>query len=80
MFHVFIDFQLFQTIAYKSLLHNLEISNVRELEDFIIEAIESSIIKAKINQQKQLVIVESAMGRDVPMEKIDSLLAVLDTW
>ncbi|KAI8996005.1 COP9 complex subunit 7A [Gaertneriomyces semiglobifer] len=69
-----------RSLAYDMLLDYLQISNVRELEDLIIDAIYQELIKGKLDQKKKCLEVEYAMGRDVRPEQVDSLISTLGTW
>lgn len=47
------------------LLPALELSSIRQLEDLIIEALYADLLKARINQKRQVLEVDSVIGRDV---------------
>eukprot|EP01133_Synstelium_polycarpum_P007765 gene7765-9109_t len=67
-------------IPYSLLQSQLEIPNVRELEDLVIESIYSNIIRGKLDQKNKHLEIEFAIGRDVPKNQIDNMLATLDNW
>ncbi|CAG8487804.1 9223_t:CDS:2 [Ambispora leptoticha] len=67
-------------IPYDILLQYLDISNVRELEDLIIEAIYQDVIKGKLDQKKKQLEIEYTMGRDLRPGQIDHMLQVLAAW
>ncbi|CAB3991439.1 COP9 signalosome complex subunit 7b isoform X1 [Paramuricea clavata] len=67
-------------IPYSVLLQELEISNVRELEDLIIEAIYADVIHGKLDQQNSQLEVEYAIGRDIKAENVNSIVSVLGEW
>ncbi|KAF6022206.1 COPS7B [Bugula neritina] len=67
-------------IPYSLLLKELDMPNVRELEDLIIEAIYAGLIKARMDQNEQKLEVYYAMGRDVEMSKLPELLGILEQW
>jgi COP9 signalosome complex subunit 7 len=69
-----------KTIPYSLLLSELEIKNVRELEDLIIEAFYAEIIKGKLDQQNAQLEIEFAIGRDVTDDEIDEILNILNDW
>ncbi|KAG9293340.1 hypothetical protein G9A89_007586 [Geosiphon pyriformis] len=69
-----------RTIPYDVLLSYLDISNVRELEDLIIEAIYQDVIKGKLDQKKKQLEIECTMGRDLRPGQIDHMLEVLKAW
>lgn len=73
------------------LLPALDLTSIRQLEDLIIEALYSDLIKARINQKRQVLEVDSVVGRDVktinaasvPFGKektVDNLLHTLSMW
>ncbi|KAL5490798.1 hypothetical protein EMCRGX_G015982 [Ephydatia muelleri] len=68
------------SIPYSTLLRELDIaaSNVRELEDLIIEAIYAGIIQAKLDQRNAQLEVECFIGRDIKREKLDSMIEKLE--
>ena len=55
-------------------------ATVRELEDLIIDAIYSDVIRGKLDQKEQQFEVEYTMGRDVEPEDIEKLLTSLRNW
>ncbi|OCH94150.1 hypothetical protein OBBRIDRAFT_789489 [Obba rivulosa] len=67
-------------LPYSLLLQAIEMPNIRELEDLIIDAIYSEIIRGKLDQKEQQFEVEYTMGRDVEPENIEKLLASLRNW
>jgi COP9 signalosome complex subunit 7 len=69
----------------------LELSSVRQLEDLIIEALYFDLINARINQERQVLEVDSVIGRDVRVgtstslplgqdKTVASLLQSLKVW
>ncbi|XP_071494085.1 COP9 signalosome complex subunit 7b-like [Diadema antillarum] len=67
-------------IPYSVLLQELDIKNLRELEDLIIETIYSEIIQGKLDQKNQLLEVEFTIGRDIRPEAISDIVSVLQEW
>lgn len=66
-------------------------TSIRQLEDLIIEALYSDLLKARINQKRQVLEVDSVVGRDVKtgasstlpfgQEKtVANLLQTLSVW
>ena len=41
------------TLGYHELMQNLQINEVRQLEDYIIEAIYSSLVQGKLDQKNK---------------------------
>lgn len=72
------------------LLQALEMTSTRALEDLLIEAIYSDLLVGKINQRKQVLGVDSVVGRDVTLASptagigaartIDSMMVALSAW
>ncbi|EGG19440.1 proteasome component region PCI domain-containing protein [Cavenderia fasciculata] len=67
-------------IPYSLLQKELEISNLRELEDLVIDSIYQNIIRGKLDQKNKHLEIEFAIGRDVPAASIDVLINALDSW
>jgi COP9 signalosome complex subunit 7 len=69
-----------KVIPYETLLRELAIDSLRELEDLIIEATYADIIRGKLDQKNHRLEVEFAIGRDVRPEEIGGLAKVLRNW
>ncbi|KPJ01843.1 PREDICTED: COP9 signalosome complex subunit 7b [Papilio xuthus] len=67
-------------IPYSVLLKELDIKNVRDLEDLIIEAIYADIIHGKLDQECKRVEVDVALGRDARLEDASGIADVLADW
>lgn len=67
-------------LPYSDLLSALEISNIRELEDLIIDAVYLDILRGKLDQKEQQFEVEYTMGRDLEPESLGNLLGALQDW
>ncbi|XP_785591.2 COP9 signalosome complex subunit 7b [Strongylocentrotus purpuratus] len=67
-------------IPYAVLLQELDLKNLRELEDLIIETIYSEIIQGKLDQKNQLLEVEYTIGRDIRQDAITDIVGVLQEW
>lgn len=67
-------------IPYPVLQEELDIPNVRELEDMIIEAIYSDILLGKLDQKNGQLEVDYAVGRDVRGTDVSAILTILDEW
>lgn len=63
------------------MLGELDVANVRELEDLIIDSIYQGLLTGKLDQQKSIFIVDETFGRDVRLE-IDgeNMVKTLDAW
>ncbi|XP_030387126.1 COP9 signalosome complex subunit 7 [Scaptodrosophila lebanonensis] len=69
-----------KSIPYSVLLEELEINNVRHLEDIIIEAIYADIIHAKLFQNTRILEVDYAQGRDIPPGYTSKIAETLQAW
>jgi len=67
-------------IPYSVLQEQLEINALRDLEDLIIDAIYQGVIHGSLDQKKQQLEVEFAMGRDIKPESFERMIAVLKAW
>lgn len=67
-------------LLYTLLLNELEVSNLRELEDLIIEVIYADIIRGKLDQKHQRLEVDYAIGRDIKEEDVGEIISVLQDW
>ncbi|OWK12984.1 COPS7B [Cervus elaphus hippelaphus] len=64
-------------IPYSVLLKDLEMRNLRELEDLIIEAVYTDIIQGKLDQRNQLLEVDFCIGRDIRKRDINNIAVLL---
>lgn len=62
------------------LLEELDIKNVRDLEDLIIEAIYADIIHGKLDQKNSQLEVDYAIGRDIRAGDIGVIVSTLQEW
>ncbi|KAJ1527723.1 hypothetical protein ONE63_007682 [Megalurothrips usitatus] len=67
-------------IPYSVLLQELDMKNVRDLEDLIIEAIYSDIIHGKLDQRNSQLELDYAIGRDVQPGDLAKISATLQAW
>lgn len=67
-------------IPYATLLSQLQMSEIRELEDVVIDAIYSGLMNAKLDQKNKSVEVLSAIGRDVDPADIAKMQQKLTQW
>lgn len=67
-------------LSYDSLLKELRLQHVRQLEDLIIEAVYANLIKGKLDQKQRCLEVDSTMSRDVRTEQIGTMVSVLGDW
>lgn len=69
-----------QCIQYTTLLKELDINNVRDLEDLIIEAVYADIIHGKLDQKNSQLEVDYAIGRDIGSDDINVIVNCLQEW
>jgi len=69
-----------KVIPYTTLLQQLDISNLRELEDLVIECIYQELIKGKLDQKYKQLEVDFAIGRDITPAQLDQMMNVLESW
>jgi len=67
-------------LMYESLLNDLEMGSLRELEDMIIDCVYLGLIQGKLDQRKKAFEVQSVMGRDLGPTEVDDMIAQLNTW
>lgn len=67
-------------LPYSLLLQELDIVNMRELEDLIIEVIYADVIRGKLDQKNQQLEVDYAIGRDIQPEAVTEIISVLQSW
>lgn len=65
-------------LPYNILLNELGYNNLRQLEDLLIEVINTGIVGGKLDQKEQHMKVEHTMGRDVREEGVANILKVLN--
>ncbi|MBN3299687.1 CSN7A protein, partial [Amia calva] len=65
---------------YSLLLQQLELRNVRELEDLLIEAVYSDTIQGKLDQRNQQVEVDCSVGRDLGRAELPHIAQTLQEW
>ncbi|XP_015680877.1 COP9 signalosome complex subunit 7b isoform X2 [Protobothrops mucrosquamatus] len=69
-----------ECIPYSVLLKDLDMRNLRELEDLIIEAVYTDIIQGKLDQRNQVLEVDFCIGRDIQRKDISNIIKTLNEW
>jgi len=69
-----------KVIPYSILLQQLDIQNVRELEDLVIECVYQGLIRGKLDQKHKQLEVDFALGRDIRPGEIEQMMTVLANW
>lgn len=61
-------------------MQELDLNNVRDLEDLIIEAVYADIIHGKLDQKNSQLEVDYAIGRDIRPDDINVIVNCLQEW
>ncbi|XP_019186040.1 PREDICTED: COP9 signalosome complex subunit 7-like isoform X3 [Ipomoea nil] len=70
-----------KVLPYDLLMHELDITNVRELEDFLInECMYVGIVRGKLDQLRRCFEVQFAAGRDLRPGQLGSMINTLTNW
>ncbi|XP_077236807.1 COP9 signalosome complex subunit 7-like isoform X1 [Tasmannia lanceolata] len=70
-----------KVLPYDQLMHELDVSNVRELEDFLInECMYAGIVRGKLDQLRRCFEVQFASGRDLRPGQLSSMIETLTSW
>ncbi|GMP62098.1 hypothetical protein CsSME_00024326 [Camellia sinensis var. sinensis] len=68
-------------LPYDVLMQELDITNVRELEDFLInECMYVGIVRGKLDQLRRCFEVQFAAGRDLRPGQLGSMIQTLSNW
>jgi COP9 signalosome complex subunit 7 len=70
-----------KALPYSLLMSELEVKDVRELEDFLINnCMYPGCLSGKLDQKQRVLEIEYAVGRDVSREQLDELISSLEDW
>ncbi|XP_031483250.1 COP9 signalosome complex subunit 7 isoform X1 [Nymphaea colorata] len=70
-----------KVLPYDQLMQELDVSNVRELEDFLInECMYAGIVRGKLDQWRRCFEVQFAAGRDLRPAQLDGMIQTLSSW
>lgn len=67
-------------IPYARLLQDLDLKNLRELEDLIIDVIYADIVRGKLDQKNSQLEVDYTIGRDIKPSDVTTIISVLSEW
>lgn len=68
-------------LSYDVLMHELDVVNVRELEDFLInECMYVGIVRGKLDQLRRCFEVQFAAGRDLRPGQLGNMIHTLSDW
>ncbi|XP_057532163.1 COP9 signalosome complex subunit 7 isoform X1 [Amaranthus tricolor] len=70
-----------KVLPYDHLMQELDVTNVRELEDFLInECMYAGIVRGKLDQLRRCFEVQFAAGRDLRPGQLGSMIQTLTNW
>lgn len=69
-----------KTLPYDELMIELDIKNVRHLEDLVIEAFYAGLINGKLDQKNRQLEIDYAVARDIQKENIQDIIDCLQDW
>eukprot|EP00656_Telonema_subtile_P009486 TRINITY_DN1445_c0_g1_i3.p1 TRINITY_DN1445_c0_g1~~TRINITY_DN1445_c0_g1_i3.p1 ORF type:complete len:163 (+),score=51.57 TRINITY_DN1445_c0_g1_i3:73-561(+) len=69
-----------KVVSYESLMAEVELRDVRALEDLVIQAVENDLVSGKLFHKEHEFHVSWAVGRDVHADETDGLLEKLVSW
>lgn len=68
-------------LQYAVLQQKLALDTVRQVEDIVLDAVYTGLIRAKMNQRERCVEIGSAVGRDVVTpEGVSEMISMLKSW
>lgn len=68
-------------LPYSQLMQELDVTNVRELEDFLInECMYAGIVRGKLDQLRRCFEVQFAAGRDLRPGQLGNMIQTLSDW
>ncbi|KAE8038578.1 hypothetical protein FH972_011075 [Carpinus fangiana] len=70
-----------KVLPYDQLMQELDVTNVRELEDFLInECMYAGIVRGKLDQLRRCFEVQFAAGRDLRPGQLGGMIQTLSSW
>ncbi|GMH21641.1 hypothetical protein Nepgr_023483 [Nepenthes gracilis] len=70
-----------KVLPYEQLMQELDVTNVRELEDFLInECMYAGIVRGKLDQLRRCFEVQFAAGRDLRPGQLGCMIQTLANW
>lgn len=70
-----------KVLPYDQLMQELDVTNVRELEDFLInECMYAGIVRGKLDQLRRCFEVQFAAGRDLRPGQLGNMIQTLSSW
>ncbi|WJX77238.1 COP9 signalosome complex subunit 7, variant 2 [Trifolium repens] len=73
--------ETYKVLPYDQLMQELDVTNVRELEDFLInECMYAGIVRGKLDQLRRCFEVQFAAGRDLRPGQLGNMIQTLSNW
>ncbi|KAL5159461.1 COP9 signalosome complex subunit 7 [Glycine soja] len=73
--------ETYKVLPYDQLMQELDVTNVRELEDFLInECMYAGIVRGKLDQLRRCFEVQFAAGRDLRPDQLGNMIQTLSSW
>lgn len=69
-----------KTLRTEDLLRPLSARDSGEVEDIVLQCVGAGLFAAKIDQRRQVIVVHSCVGRDVPSSQLDEIIVRLQHW
>jgi len=69
-----------KSVSYDIIKKELGVTEVRKLEDIIIDAIYHNVISGQLDQEHELFIIEKFIARDVRPERLDQIISDIKNW
>ncbi|TYH04821.1 hypothetical protein ES288_A08G035600v1 [Gossypium darwinii] len=70
-----------KVLSYDQLMRELDVTNVRELEDFLInDCMYAGLVRGKLDQLQRYFEVQFAAGRDLRPGQLGSMIQTLSNW
>ncbi|CAG2100232.1 unnamed protein product [Medioppia subpectinata] len=67
-------------IPYEQLLEELDVKNLRQLEDIIIDVIYANVVTGKMDQLNNRLEIEQTIGRDIRKDDLKTVANILNEW
>ena len=67
-------------VPYNDMMQALRITDIRQLEDKIIDCIYAGLLQGRLNQKTKTLHVAGTFGRDVDNTAVEDIIASLQAW
>jgi len=69
-----------KALPYETLMRELEVSSVRQVEDLLIECLYEGLIQGKLDQSASQLDVHYCIGRDIHPSEVNAMCDLLTNW